>query len=234
MYDFTSLEIKEEELEEGLYVVGTPIGNLSDISLRALNILNMVDLILCEDTRRTSKLLSKYHIQKKLISCYGYNEKKVSERLKDILSGKKVAYVSDSGTPGISDPGEIIVNKAYELGFKVIPVPGASALASMLSVCGFLKKDIHFFGFLPVKKGRRGKFIEKIKHTEGIVVIYESPYRVRKLLLELYELLGDVYVVLGRELTKIYEDVCKKKLSEFVNNIDGVVEKGEYVLCLEM
>jgi 16S rRNA (cytidine1402-2'-O)-methyltransferase len=233
MIDINEIEFTQE-LEKALYIVATPIGNLEDITMRALHVLNEVDLILCEDTRRTLKLLSKYNIKKKLISCNGYNEKKISERLDNLISDKKIAYVSDSGTPGISDPGEIIVNKAHEIGVKVVPIPGPSALCSILSIAGFLKKDIHFYGFLPVKKGKRKKFIEKIKETEGIVVLYESPYRVRKLLKLLYEILGDLKIVLGRELTKLHEEVIKNELKEIISNINLIKEKGEYVICIEL
>jgi 16S rRNA (cytidine1402-2'-O)-methyltransferase len=233
MIDINKFEFTQE-IDNALYIVGTPIGNLEDITLRALHILNEVDLILCEDTRRTSKLLSKYNIRKKLISCNGYNEKKISEKFDELISDKKVAYVSDSGTPGISDPGEIIVNKAHNKGVKVVPIPGPSALSSILSISGYLKKDIHFFGFLPVKKGKRKKFIEKIKEMEGIVVLYESPFRIRKLFILLYEMLGDIDIVIGRELTKIHEEVTKDNLKNIVDNIEANKEKGEYVICLEL
>jgi 16S rRNA (cytidine1402-2'-O)-methyltransferase len=233
MIDINEIEFTQD-LENALYIVATPIGNLEDISMRALHVLNEVDLILCEDTRRTLKLLSKYNIKKKLISCNGYNEKKISERLDNLISDKKIAYVSDSGTPGISDPGEIIVNKAHDIGVKVVPIPGPSALCSILSISGFLKKDIHFYGFLPVKKGKRKKFIEKIKEMEGIVVLYESPYRVRKLLELLYEILGDLKIVIGRELTKLHEEVIKNELKEIISNINLIKEKGEYVICIEL
>ncbi len=228
------IEQNEKELEEGLYIVATPIGNLEDITLRALRVLNGVDIIMCDDTRRTLKLLSKYNIKKKLISCNGYNEKNISEKMEIFFSGKRIAYVSDGGTPGISDPGELIVNKAYELGIRVIPIPGPCAMVSVLSISGFVKKDIHFFGFLPIKEGKRRKYIEKMLGIEGIVVIYESPFRVKKLLNACFEILGDKRIIIGRELTKIFEEVKRDSLYNIVNNLENLKEKGEYVICIEL
>lgn len=234
MINLEEIFSEEKEIENGLYVVATPIGNMGDITIRALRILDSVDFIYCEDTRRTLKLLSKYGIKKKLISCNGYNEKKVTSKLEDFLIDKKAAYVSDSGTPGISDPGELIVRKAHELGIKVIPIPGASALASIISISGFVKKEITFSGFLPVKKGKRKRFLENLADRNGVIVLYESPYRIRKLINECYEVFGNKEIVIGRELTKVFEEVIKNTLANLIEDCEILKEKGEYVVCIEL
>jgi 16S rRNA (cytidine1402-2'-O)-methyltransferase len=213
-----------------LYVIATPIGNLEDVTLRALNNLKEVDLIVCEDTRHTLKLLNHFGIKKPLISCHQHSKiQKIEQIINTIKKGKKVALVSNAGTPGISDPGQILIKKAYEAKIKVIPIPGTSALTTALSVSGFPADEFVFYGFLPHKKGRQTK-LKELKDEGKTTVIYESPYRIKKLLKELLEMGVNKEIMIGRELTKKFEEIYKGKISEILPTIK---EKGEFVVVLE-
>lgn len=213
-----------------LYVVATPIGNLNDTSFRTLEILRSVDLIACEDTRQTLKLLNHFEIKNELISYHMHSGQSKAEKILNFLAeGREVALVSDAGTPGISDPGEVLVRKAVEAGVAVFPIPGPAAAIAALSVSGLSAAEFTFFGFLPHKKGRQTKLKEIIKEKRT-VILYESPYRIKKLLGELLEFAGDRNVFVAREITKKFEEHYRGKISEV---LPTVKEKGEFVVVLE-
>ncbi len=223
-----------EEIQRGaLYVVPTPIGNLEDITLRALNILKQVDVIAAEDTRTTKFLLDHYHIEKTLLSFYSHNEQvRVPQIIQRLKNGDAVAIVSDAGTPGISDPAFSIITAAIENEIKIIPLPGPTAFVPVLVASGMATHEFVFEGFLPHKKGRRTK-LERLKNEERTIVLYESPHRILKTLQELLEHCGDRKVVVGREMTKIYEEIIRGKLSDVVNDFSTRTIKGEFVVVLE-
>jgi 16S rRNA (cytidine1402-2'-O)-methyltransferase len=213
-----------------LYIVATPIGNLSDFTFRGVEILKNVDVIACEDTRHTMILLNHYDIKKPLISYHQHSGKLKVEKLIDILkNGEDIALVSDAGTPGISDPGEIIIREAINEGVEVISIPGASAVISALSISGISANEFVFLGFLPHKKGRQTK-LKEIAEEKRTVVLYESPYRINKLLLELLEYCGNREIAVCRELTKKFETIYRGKISGIK---DEIKEKGEFVVILE-
>lgn len=215
-----------------LYVVATPIGNLEDITLRAVRILKEVDLIAAEDTRCTLKLLNHFEISKPLISYHRHNEEIQTEKLMErLLSGQDIALVSDAGTPGISDPGEVIIKKCVENEIKVIPIPGACAMVNALICSGISAKEFMFMGFLPLnKKSRREKLIE-IEKSEKTIILYEAPHKVLNTLNDLKNILEDRKVVLARELTKIHEEFIRGNISYILEKADGL--KGEIVLIIE-
>jgi len=191
-----------------LYIIATPIGNLGDITYRAVETLKNVDTIACEDTRHTLGLLNKYEIKKPLISYYAAEEEKgISRILSRLDKGESVAYVSDAGTPGLSDPGGYLVRKAREKDHEIIPIPGPSAFAALVSVGGVSGKTILFEGFLSPKKGKRKSRLAELLERDESFVVYESPFRVVKLLEELKELAPERKMVVGRELTKKFEEI---------------------------
>lgn len=191
-----------------LYVVATPIGNLGDITFRAIETFKTVDVIACEDTRHTLHLLTHFGIRKPLVSCRARNEEEASGKVLAILAkGQSVAYASDAGTPGMSDPGSVLVRMAREAGYTVVPIPGASAFASLLSVSGGIGKTVVFEGFLSPKAGRRKSRLRELLERGDAFVLYESPFRILKLLTDLAEIEGDRSVVVGRELTKLHEEI---------------------------
>ncbi len=213
-----------------LFVVSTPIGNLEDITLRALRILKECDVILCEDTRRSKILLRHYGIDKPLISFYeGNEEKRIPEVIKLLNEGKKVALISDAGTPLISDPGYKLVRRCREEGIRVYPVPGPSAVISALSVSGLGTDRFIFLGFPPKKKGKRLKLLESLKDWDGTIIFYVSPHNIRRFLDEIYETLGDRLVCVCREMTKKFEEYIFGRLSDVKGKVK---EKGEIVLVL--
>ena len=217
-----------------LYVVATPIGNLKDITLRALEVLKDVDVISCEDTRHTLKLLSHYEIKKHLVSIHARNEKIACNRVLDLLEeGKNVAYVSDAGTPAISDPGSILVNEARQKGIEVIPIPGCSAFVTLLSVSGIFDKSVLFEGFLSPKPGKRKKRLMDLMSRDSAVVLYESPHRLVKLLKDIAEIDDCRDVVVGKELTKLHEDVIAGKagkLLEIFSSLESI--RGEFSVLI--
>ncbi|NTW26823.1 MAG: 16S rRNA (cytidine(1402)-2'-O)-methyltransferase [Candidatus Moranbacteria bacterium] len=215
-----------------LYIVATPIGNLEDITLRALRILKEVDLVACEDTRVTRKLLNHYNIETKAIVYHQHTkDDKIQKIIDEILAGKNVAVVTDAGTPGVSDPGNILVAEAIVNNIIVLPIPGASALASIVSVAGIDMQQFTFLGFPPHKKGRETYF-KKVSACEIPVIYYESPHRVIKNLEMLANFSTGKKIILGRELTKMFEEVVRGDISEvleyFVKNPSKV--KGEFVI----
>ncbi len=217
-----------------LYVVATPIGNLADITLRALRILKEVDIIAVEDTRHSSKLLSHYGISKPLISYWGEREKvRAEEIIKRLQSGQSVALISDAGTPGISDPGEVVIKRALEEGFEVIPIPGPSALIAALSVSGLPMRGFIFAGFLPPKRTQRLKAIEELSIEKRTIVFYEAPHRILETLQDMYEVLGDRNVAVFKEITKIHEEVFRGNLKKVIQEIEGSTVAGEFVVVVD-
>ena len=216
-----------------LYLVATPIGNLEDITLRALRVLKECDIIAAEDTRRTAQLLRHFQISKPLISYFKFNEAKRSEEILERLRrGEKVALVTDAGTPGISDPGERVVQAAVKAGFRVEAVPGACALIAALTASGLPTDEFHFIGFLPHKSGQRRKQLEALKDFSGTLVLYESPYRIEKLLEELNELFPEREIVLARELTKKFEEFLRGKPNQVLEVAKKRTLKGEFVVLV--
>ncbi len=215
-----------------LYIVATPIGNLSDITLRAIEILKSVDAVLCEDTRVTSKLLQHYALQKSMISCHEHTEeKKLLQIIERLKQGESFAFVSYAGTPGLSDPGNRLVAFAVLAEVPVVPLPGASALGAVVSVAGIDMREFMFLGFPPHKKGRE-TFFKKIVSTEMPVIYYESPHRILKNLELLESFSPETKIVLGRELTKIFEEVVRGTIGEvrtyFTEHTEKI--KGEFVI----
>jgi len=217
-----------------LYLVATPIGNLEDITLRALRTLKECDLVAAEDTRRTGVLLKHFEISKPLISYFQFNEAKRSEEIISRLkAGEKIALVTDAGSPGISDPGERVVKAAINAGLRVEAVPGPAALIAGLTASGLPTDRFYFLGFLPHKSGQRRKVVESLKAIQDTLVFYESPYRIERLLEELSELLPARQVVLGRELTKRYEEFLRGKPAELLAHMRQRSIKGEFVVIVE-
>jgi 16S rRNA (cytidine1402-2'-O)-methyltransferase len=217
-----------------LYLVATPIGNLQDVSLRALETLKTVDLIACEDTRHTGKLLAHFGISNKLISYHEHNETQRAEQLVQILEeGKSIAVVSDAGTPAVCDPSYRIVEKAHEIGAKVVPIPGAVAFVNAIIVSGLPTDAIFFGGFLPSKKSERRKRLEEIKSLPATLVFYETPHRLAKSLSDCAEILGARNAAVVRELTKIHEEVVRGNLAELAGKYAEKPTKGEIVLVIE-
>ncbi|MFH1622264.1 MAG: 16S rRNA (cytidine(1402)-2'-O)-methyltransferase [Candidatus Omnitrophota bacterium] len=216
-----------------LYIVATPIGNLSDITLRALEILKSVDLIACEDTRHTKKLLNHYQINKPLTSYYEYNKLQKGDYLLGLLKkGKPVALVSDSGTPGISDPGFHITKLALENNIKVVPIPGPCALVTALSASGLPADRFIFEGFLPIKPGPRKKKLSQLKEQQKTIVFYESPHRFIKLLNELQDIFPEAEVTIAREVTKKFEEIKKGKPAQILEYFKNRNIKGEFVVVV--
>ena len=198
-----------------LYVVATPIGNLGDITYRALETFKAVDVIACEDTRHTLQLLTHFGIRKPLLSCRARNEEEASRKVLEVLKkGQNVAYASDAGTPALSDPGAVLVRLARDAGHTIVPIPGASAFASLLSVGGFSDKTVVFEGFLSPKPGRRRSRLRELLETGYAFVLYESPFRILKLLTDLAEIDGTRILIVGRELTKMHEELVSGTVSE--------------------
>ena len=216
-----------------LYIVSTPIGNREDITLRALRILKEVDLIAAEDTRHTGHLLKHFGIQTPLTSYFEGNELRKKEFiLSKLTQGERVALVSDAGTPGISDPGFRLIRTAIEQEIPIVPIPGVSAVIAALSVSGLPTDAFVFRGFLPHKTKRRRDLLEELADVRETLIFYESPHRISETLRDIYEVLGDRKIVLTRELTKIYEEVLRGKVSEIQLQIGERKLKGEITLVI--
>ena len=237
-----------QEIQRTLYIVATPIGNLSDITVRALETLKAADAILCEDTRVTSKLLARYEIHKPLVACHEHtDERKLSQIIGRLREGEKLAFVTDAGTPGLSDPGNKLVELAIAAGIAVVPIPGVSALAAIVSVAGIDMREFLFLGFPPHKKGRQ-TFFKTVAASEMPVIYYESPHRVMKNLAMLVEYAPaglaarfaesrresrrEMRVVIGRELTKMFEEIIHGTIGEAREYFAAHPEKvkGEFVI----
>lgn len=217
-----------------LYLVATPIGNLKDITHRAVEILRTVDLIACEDTRHTLKLLNALEIENKLISYHEHNEEERSKELATRLeAGESVAVVSDAGTPGINDPGFRLVQKAIEAGADVVPIPGAVAFVNAAIASGLPTDAIYFGGFLPSKASERRKRLGEVKAVPATLVFYESPHRLAKSLADCLNILGDRDVAVCRELTKLHEEIVRGRLSELSEKFETGEVRGEIVLVID-
>jgi 16S rRNA (cytidine1402-2'-O)-methyltransferase len=222
-------------LPPGLYIVATPIGNLEDITLRALRILKEVDLIACEDTRHTQKLLNHYGITTRTISYHEHNEASRAEELvKELEKGVRIALVSDAGMPGISDPGYRVVANAVEHGIAVVPVPGASAFVAALAASGLATDSFEFQGFLPPKSGQRRRVLENARSSQQTLVFYEAPHRLKETLGDIGDILGGSrHVVIAREVSKIHEEFLRGKVSEILGALKSQPEiKGEITLLI--
>ena len=215
-----------------LYLVATPIGNLEDITLRALNILKEVDLIAAEDTRNTLKLLNHFGIKKSLISYHRHNEEEKKEVLiKKLKDGENIAIVTDAGTPGISDPGEVIVKRAIEEKINVIPIPGACAAINALIASGLDTKEFVFIGFLPLNKKLRKEKLEEIQNETKTSIVYEAPHKLQDTLEDLKEIIEERKIVLARELTKIHEEFIRGDINYIISRSKEL--KGEFIILIE-
>tara|TARA_Y100000992_G_scaffold239000_1_gene169729 strand:+ start:168 stop:860 length:693 start_codon:yes stop_codon:yes gene_type:complete len=215
-----------------LFVVGTPIGNLEDVTLRAISTLQSVDIILAEDTRNSKKLLDAHKIETKMISYHEHsNDKEIKKIIDLLLEGKDLALISDAGTPTISDPGYGLIRDCIKHDIVIVPIPGVSAITAAMSVSGLPSDSFTFVGFLPQKKGRLKK-IELLKNIENTVILFESPYRLEKTLNQLLDHLGNRSVVVGRELTKLYEEVIRGNLTDVIKYFSKSKVKGEIVIMI--
>ena len=215
-----------------LFVVGTPIGNLEDVTLRAISTLQSVDIILAEDTRNSKKLLDAHKIKTKMISYHEHsNDKEIKKIIDLLLEGKDLALISDAGTPTISDPGYGLIRDCIKHDIVIVPIPGVSAITAAMSVSGLPSDSFTFVGFLPQKKGRLKK-IELLKNIENTIILFESPYRLEKTLNQLLEHLGNRSVVVGRELTKLYEEVIRGNLTDVIKYFSKSKVKGEIVIMI--
>ena len=216
-----------------LYVVSTPIGNLEDITLRALKILKGVDLIAAEDTRTTRNLLRHFGIEKDCISYHSHNEvRRIPELLERLRSGHAIAVVSDAGTPGISDPASLLISAAVDAGIQVVPIPGASAALAALVVSGFHTDRFHFEGFLPIKKRRQTRIRELAEETRTIV-LYESVHRLVRTLRDLEAVFGERRVSVSREITKLFEETRRGTIGEMIVHFERHEPRGEFVIVIE-
>lgn len=223
-----------------LYIVATPIGNLKDITLRAIEVLKSVDYVLCEDTRITGKLLDRYQIAKKMVSFNDFNEfSKTGEVIADLLQGKNIALVSDAGTPLVSDPGYKLVREAIAKGIKVESIPGPSAVISALTVSGKPPDKFLFLGYLPKKDQKRKTLLSNLftilqgmedKKLGSTVIFFESSHRLLKALVDIKEIFGDIDIVICRELTKLHEEVRREKVSLAIEHFTKIAPRGEFTL----
>jgi 16S rRNA (cytidine1402-2'-O)-methyltransferase len=228
------LTVSGTQVSGTLYIVATPIGNLEDITTRAIRILGEVDLIACEDTRQTRKLLDRYSIRKPLVSYHEHNEQaRSADLLRELEAGKNIALVSDAGTPLIADPGYRLVEHARQIGITVSPIPGPSALLAALSASGLPTDSFSFHGFLPGKKGQRRKLLEDLRAGQATLVFYEAPHRILETLEDIIEILGPRPVVLARELTKIHEEFLRGTAAEIREALQKRPSvKGEITLMI--
>ena len=215
-----------------LYLVATPIGNLEDITLRAIRVLKEVDLIAAEDTRNSLKLLNHFEIKKPLISYHRHNEElRVDNLIEKLKQGENIAVISDAGTPGISDPGEVIAKEAIKNGIEVIPIPGACAAINALIASGLDTTEFTFFGFLPLNKKLRKEKLDEIKNETKTCIIYEAPHKLKNTLQDLKEIILDRKTVIAREITKIHEEFIRGSIDEIISKSESL--KGEMILLIE-
>ena len=219
-----------------IYLVATPIGNLSDMSMRAIDILKNVDIIACEDTRNTIRLLNHFEIKGHLTSYHEYNKiDKAYELCEKVKEGKNIAFVSDAGMPAISDPGYELCEIAYKEGIEVTIIPGASAVVSALAISGISSRRFCFEGFLPADKNEKKEILTELSQESRTIILYEAPHRLLKTLKELFEYLGNRNISIVRELTKLHEEVLKGNLEDIIADYEAekIVVRGEYVLVIE-
>ena len=216
-----------------LYIVATPIGNLGDITLRALETLKSVDLILCEDTRVSRKLLHHYKIQKPVESLHTHsNPEKIQKIVQRLQDGQNMALISDAGTPTISDPGSVLLEAAWQAKIKIVPIPGPSSLTCAMSIAGFSDKEFLFLGYIPKKKGRE-KFLKVLKDSSYPIIFFESPYQIQRLITQLKDILDpDRKILIARELTKIYETIFRDKIRNLEMALLGKI-KGEFTIIID-
>jgi len=217
-----------------LYIIAVPIGNPDDMTIRAVNMLrDTIDIVYCEDTRQTGRVLSHFGISKPLRSLHMHSDdRKIRELVSEIEAGKNIGYMTDAGTPGLSDPGSRIVAIARSEGIDVIPLPGVSALTTLISVSGFPDKSVLFGGFLSKKPGKRVNELKRMREHEGILVIYESPHRIRKTLTDIKEVFPDREIVIGREMTKKFEEYIRLNAGDMDTILEKLTEKGEFAIAI--
>ena len=215
-----------------LFVIGTPIGNLEDITLRAISTLKNVDIILAEDTRNSKKILDAHNIYTKMMSYHDHSSEKEIKKIVDLLlDGKQLALISDAGTPTISDPGYGLIRDCIRNEIGIVPIPGVSSITAAMSISGLPSDSFTFVGFLPQKKGRLKK-IKDLQKLDNTIILFESPFRLEKTLNQLFEYLGDRTAVVGRELTKLYEEVIRGNLSDIIMHFSKSKVKGEIVIMI--
>ncbi len=218
--------------EASLYLIPTPIGNLDDITVRSLKTLETVDLLLCEDTRETGKLMKKFNIKKRLVSCHEYNESDMVDYvIKCLDDNMNIGLVTDQGTPIISDPGFIVAREIIKKGYNVISLPGATAFVPALTSSGINPSPFLFYGFLSAKDSKQKKELEELKSLKYTMIFYEAPHRIRKTLSNMLEVMGDRNISISREISKIYEEIYRDKISNLIDISDTM--KGELVLVVE-
>lgn len=223
---------KSYNKENNLYLIPTPIGNLDDITIRSLNILKDVDIVLCEDTRVTGSLLKKYDISKKLISCHEHNEDEIKyDVVKWLSEGKKIGLVTDQGSPIISDPGFKVVDEVIKNDYNVIGLPGATAFVPALISSGIAPSKFLFYGFLNSKSNKQRQELEQLKFYPFTIIFYEAPHRINETLKNLLEILGDRKISVTREISKLYEEIYRGKISEVIKETSNI--KGEIVIIVE-
>ncbi|NLV68854.1 MAG: 16S rRNA (cytidine(1402)-2'-O)-methyltransferase [Spirochaetes bacterium] len=217
-----------------LYIIASPIGNPEDMTIRALKLLGeTIDIVYCEDTRQTGRLLSHHGISRPLRSLHAHSDDaKIMQLVDEIRSGKNIGYMTDSGTPGMSDPGSKIVAIARREGVAVIPLPGVSALTTIVSVSGFPDKNILFGGFLSKKPGRRKNELSRMREHEGIIVIYESPHRIKKVLADIAEIFPDREIFIGREMTKKFEEFIALRGDTIPSMLENLKDMGEFAIAI--
>ena len=215
-----------------LYLVPTPIGNMEDITIRSLNVLKSVDIILCEDTRESSKLLKYYDINKRLISCHEFNEDSIKNTVVKLLKeGNNIALITDQGSPVISDPGFIVAKEVINSGYNVISLPGATAFVPALSSSGLNPSPFLFYGFLNAKSSKQKKELEKLKNYDFSIIFYEAPHRIKNTLTNMLEVFGDRKICIGREISKMFEEYHRDNISYLIDICDSF--KGEMVIICE-
>jgi 16S rRNA (cytidine1402-2'-O)-methyltransferase len=220
--------------EATLYVIATPIGNLEDMTQRSIRILKEVSAVFCEDTRQSKKLLTHYEVDKPAYSLHSHSaEGAISRALSFLEQGHSIGYLTDCGTPGVSDPGSRLVAAVRKKGFFISPLPGPSALTALASVSGFSGKHIHFAGFLSKKEGRRRTELEFLKTVPGIIIIYESPHRIYKTLAAVGFVFGSTQILIGREMTKMFEEFIPGTADHLTSHPELVKEKGEFAIAID-
>ncbi len=216
-----------------LFLVSTPIGNLEDITLRAIKVLRSVDLIAAEDTRKARRLLTHYQVHVPLTSFFEHNEPtKLGTLIKQLAGGDDIALISEAGTPGVSDPGFRLIKEAIEQGIEVIPIPGPSAHVAALVCSGLPTDSFHFFGFLPPKGAKRKKRLEEIEEVRGTIILYEAPHRLLRTLHDIQDCCGDRQICVAREMTKIYEEVIRGEITAVLEGLKGKKIRGEVTLIV--
>ena len=215
-----------------LYLIPTPIGNLDDITVRALKTLEMVDLILCEDTRESNKLLNHFHIKKKLVSCHGYNENKIKEYvISELASGKNIGLITDQGSPVVSDPGYVVSKAVIEHHFNVIALPGATAFVPALTSSGISPSPFLFYGFLQTKESKIKAELMSLSKLPYTLIFYEAPHRIEKTLEYMLEIFGNRNISIHREISKLHEEICRGTIQELIPVVSEL--RGEFVLIVD-